>query len=161
MIILSTTTSWSSLRSNCQSFILEPVPRVSRHNLTRPEPELADSISQRRAVVVDVARELPAAIALDLGAFPLNPPVIERLEKGSDFVFLLESELGRIHGGEGEGVLVARLEVEVRREEVRGLEVEIGAALSAAVYRRHWSLMLISWIWRWTEAEVGDRKSVV
>lgn len=127
----------SSLRINGKSFVLEAIPRVSRNGLARAEAELSDAGGQRRAVVVDVADELPAAIAHDLGAFPLNPPVVDGLEKGADFVLLLESELGGIDGGEGGGILVAGLEVEVRREEIGRLEIEIGAALSAAVDRRH------------------------
>lgn len=130
-------TNLSTLRIDIQSLVLEPVPRVSRHNLTRAETQLPDTISQRRAVVVYVTDKLPTATALDLRAFPLNAPVIKGLEERSDFIFFLESELGGIDGGERKCIFVAGLEIKVRWVEVDGIEVETSAALPAAVYRRH------------------------
>lgn len=127
----------SSFRSNRQSLGLDPITRSPRDDLAGSEMELAGAIRRRRAVVVDVADKAAAAVADDLGPGPVYAPVIERLEERSDFVLLLESELGGVHGGEGEGALVACLEVEVGREEMEGVEVEVRAALLAAVYRSH------------------------
>lgn len=80
-----------------------------------------------------------AGVTLDHGAVPMDSPIVEGLEKGADLVLLLESKLGRVDPGEGEGVLVTGVEVVVRREEIDGVEAEVGPALIATVNRRHWS----------------------
>lgn len=123
----------SSLRSNLESLGLEPVPGGSRNDLTGAEMELTGTVGERRTIIVDVANETATAIALDLGPLPLDSPVIQGLEKGPDLVLFLESELSGVDACEGEGAFVAGVEVEVRWEEVGGVEVEVGSAFPTAV----------------------------
>lgn len=120
-----------------QSLVLKPIPRRPGDHLARPHVELTRAAHHRGPVVVDVADEAAAGVADDLGPLPLDAPVVEGLEEGPDLVLLLEPELGGVDGGEGDGVLVPGLEVEVRRIEVVGTEVEVGPALLARVDRRH------------------------
>ena len=54
----------------------ESVTRSTRNDLTRTEPVLTDTAGERRTIVVDVTHEVAAAIALDLGSFTLDSPVI-------------------------------------------------------------------------------------
>jgi len=84
-----------------------------------------------------MAKERGAGVAFDLGPLPLNSPVVEGFEEGTDLVLLLELEIGCVYGGEGEGVLVSGLKVEVRGEGVGGVEIEVGAANLAGVRRGH------------------------
>lgn len=118
--------------------------------------KLTRSINKRWTIVVDIANETTTAIALDLGSLPLNAPVVEGLEEGSNLVLFLEGELGGIDGGEGEGTLVASLEVEIRGESVGGVEVEVGSAFGAAIDGTHCCGVEISLChvnsfctWRW------------
>lgn len=120
-----------------QGLVLEPIPRSPGDHLARPHVELPGAVRHRGPVVVDVADDAAAGVADDLGPLPLDAPVVEGLEEGPDLVLLLEPELGGVDGGEGEGVLVPGLEVEVRRVELVGAEVEVGPALLADVDRRH------------------------
>lgn len=90
----------SSLRSDSQSLVLEPIPRSPGNNLARPEVKLARTVSHGRAVVVDISDELPAVDALDLGPLPLDPPVVDGLEEGDDLILFFEAEFGGIDGGE-------------------------------------------------------------
>jgi len=101
--------------------------------LTRSHTKLPTTIRQRRAIIVHITKVAATAIAVDLGPLPLNTPVIEGFEKGHDLVFFLEIEFGSVDGGEGQGVLVAGLEVEVRWEELGGVEVEVCPAFAAVV----------------------------
>lgn len=59
-----------------------------------------------------MADEAPAGVADDPGPLSLDAPVVKGLEERSDLVFLLETELGGVDGGEGKGALVPGLEVD-------------------------------------------------
>lgn len=89
------------------------------------EPKLAVAAHRGRPVVVDVSEEVAARVAEEAGAFALDAPVIGGLEEGLDPVLLGELEPGVVHPGEGEGALVAGLEVGVRRVEVRRAQIQI------------------------------------
>lgn len=99
--------------------------------------ELTWTVGKRRPVVVNVAYEMAAAIALDLGALPLDSPVIEGLEEWSELVLLLEPELGGVDRRKGKSALVSGLEVEIRREEMTGTQIQISSALCTAVDGSH------------------------
>lgn len=98
---------------------------------------LTRTVGERRAVVVNIADKSTAAITYDPGPLPLNPPVIDCLEKGSYLVLLLEPEFGVVDQREGKRALVAGLEVEVRRIEVGGVQVKVGAAFGAGIDGSH------------------------
>lgn len=59
--------------------------------------KLTGTIGKRRTIVVDITNETVTAIALDLSSLPLDSPVVEGLEEGTDLVLLLELELGGVH----------------------------------------------------------------
>lgn len=96
----------------------ESITRGTRNDLTRTEPVLTDTAGERRTIVVDVTHEVAAAMALDLGSFALDSPVIKGFEEGHDLVLLLESEFVGVDGGEGDGCFVPGFEVEIGREQV-------------------------------------------
>ena len=124
------------LQNSIDGVDLETIPRIPWNRLAGPHVELAGTAHDRRAVVVDVAEEFVAVGAVDSDATALDAPVIEGLEKGAEFIFLHEAELGIVYSGEGESVLVSRLEVCFRRKQVSDAEVEVSAASAAAV-RHH------------------------
>jgi len=123
--------------SDCDSFGLKPISWFSGDDLAGSHVKLTGRIGKRRTVVVDMAKERGAVAALDLGPLPLNSPVVDGFEEGANLVLLLELELGCVYGGEGDGVLVSGLKVEVRGEGVGGVEIEVGAARRAGVRRGH------------------------
>lgn len=86
---------------------------------------------------------MAAGGAVHAGAAALDTPIVDGLEERLDLVLLGEIELGGVDPGEGEGALVAGLEVSVRREEMAGGEVEVGLARPAAVggTPRHWRIV--------------------
>ena len=86
-----------------------------------------------RAVVVDVADEAAAGVALHLRALALDAPVVDGLEERPDPVLLGELELGLVDPREGQGALVAGLEVGAGGEQVGRAQFEVGAAVGAAV----------------------------
>lgn len=85
--------------------------------------ELTRAIRLRRTIIVNITQESATAITYNLGSLPLNSPIIQGLEKGSDLVLFLEPEFGGVDERERKGSFVAGLEVEIRREEVVGVEV--------------------------------------
>lgn len=123
----------SSLRGNSESLGPEAVPGGPGDDLAGAEVELTGAVGERRAIVVDMANEAAAGVADDPGPLPLDAPVVEGLEEGLDLVLLLEPKLGGVDGGEGQGALVAGLEVEPSWEEVVGAQVQVRSALLAAV----------------------------
>lgn len=127
----------SGFRCDLKRLDLEPIPGSSGYDLARTHVELTGAVCERRTVVVDVANKTAAAIAFDLGPLPLDPPVIDGLEEGSDLVLLLESKFGVVDTREGKRTLVAGLKVEVRWEEMHCAKVEVGPALRAAVDGSH------------------------
>lgn len=108
-------TKCSSIGGDPKSLGLEAVARGPRDDLARSKMELTGTVSKRRTIVVNIAQESAASVALDLGPLPLDSPVIKGLKKWPDLVLLLEPELGGVHGREGESALIARLEVEANR----------------------------------------------
>ncbi|KAG0474885.1 hypothetical protein HPP92_014571 [Vanilla planifolia] len=82
-------------------------------------PNWPGALHHRRAVIVNVTNKKAAGVALHPGALALDSPLIDRLKEGSDLVLLAESKLGLVHPREGKGSLVPRLEVRIRRIEVR------------------------------------------
>jgi len=126
--------------SDCDSFGLKPISWFSWYDLAGSHVKLTGRIGKRWTVVVDMAKERGAVAALDLGPLPLNSPVVDGFEEGANLVLLLELELGCVYGGEGgegDGVLVSGLKVEVRGEGVDGVEIQVGAARRAGVRRGH------------------------
>lgn len=59
--------------------------------------ELTGTVRERRTIVVHVTDKTPAVVALDLSPLPLDPPVVDGLEKGYKLVLLLEPDLGGVH----------------------------------------------------------------
>lgn len=124
-----------SPRRNAKGFRLEPIPSSSRDHLAGPHVKLAGTVSHGGPIVVDVADEPPAAVALDLRPRPLDPPVVSGLEERPDLVLLLEPELGGVDRRKRHRSLVSGLEEEVRRVEVRCGKVQVGSALRTSVDR--------------------------
>lgn len=124
-------------RRDCDGFGLKPISWFSGDDLAGSHVKLTGRIGKRWTVVVDMAKERGAGVALDLGSLPLNSPVVDGFEEGADLVLLLELELGSVYGGERDGVLVSGLKVEVRGEGVGGVKIEVGAARRAGVLRGH------------------------
>lgn len=81
--------------------------------------------------------EFSAAIAQDFGPISVDSPIILGFEEGDDFVLFLEPELGGVDRSEREGSFVAGLEIEISREEVDGVQIQICAAFVAAVDGSH------------------------
>lgn len=97
----------------------------------------ARSFSQRRAIIVNEPKMKTTTIAFNLGPVSLNSPVVSSFKKGSHLVLFLETELGVVDQSERECALVARLEEEVSRIEMGGLQVQIAPAVAATVDRSH------------------------
>lgn len=95
------------------------------------------TIGKRRPIVVNVADETSTCIALDLGAFPLDSPIVDGLEERSELVLLLEPEFRGVDQRKRKGALVAGLEVEIRREEMSGIQFQICSAFSTGIDGSH------------------------
>ena len=117
---------------------LDPIPGSSRNDLARSHVKLTRTVSHRRTIIVHVTNNTATAIANDLGPFPLNAPVVESLEKGSDLVLFLEPELGRVDPWEGKCAFVPGLEVKVWWVEVGWAQIEVCPTFRAAVDGSHW-----------------------
>jgi len=124
-------------RSDCEGFGLKPISWCSGDDLAGSHVKLTGRIGKWWTVIVDMAKERGAGVALDLGPLPLNSPVVDGFEEGAYLVLLLELELGRVYGGERDGVLVSGLKVEIRWEGIGGVEIEVGAASGAGIHRGH------------------------
>lgn len=131
----------SSLRSNLQSFVLYPIPCSSRNNLTRSKMKLTGTISHGWPIIIYIAHKLPTIHTHHLGPFPLDSPIIEGLEKGSNFIFFLELEFGWINSGKRWSTFVACFEVKIRWVKVVCMEIEVCTTLFTTVDWCH--------IWRW------------
>lgn len=133
----------SRLRCDSKGLILETVSGSSGDDLAGAHVELAGAISERRAIVVDMAKQRGTAVTLDLGPLALDSPVIEALEERPDLVFWLESELGGVHRGEGGAAFVAGLEVEIGGKQMRRVQIQIRSAFRTAVDGSHYMSILL------------------
>lgn len=113
----------STFRHNSQSFSLNPIPRSPRNNLTRPKMKLTRTIHKWRPIIINITHQFSATITVHLSPLPLNTPIIQSLEKRSDFVLFYKLELGGVNHGERESAFIAGLEVEVRGIEVFAVEI--------------------------------------
>lgn len=116
--------SRNSIGRDIEGLDLESVPGGARD-------VLAKAVHRRQAVLVDVAEEMAAGIAVEAGAPAQDAPVVGGLEEGLDPVLLGKAEQGVVDPREGERALVAGLERRVRGVQVGGAEVEIRAAAGA------------------------------
>lgn len=95
------------------------------------------TVGKRRPIVVNITDEMATGIALELGPFALDSPIVEGLEEWSELVLFLEPELGGVDEGKGKGALVSGLEIEIRREEMSGIQIQICSAFCTGIDGSH------------------------
>lgn len=144
--------SRNSIGRDIEGLDLESVPGGARD-------VLAKAAHRRQAVLVDVAEEMAAGIAVEAGAPAQDAPVVGGLEEGLDPVLLGKAEQGVVDPREGERALVAGLERRVRGVQVGGAEVEIRAAAGAPVHSHDWFLWAASLLCLGGDAGVGSGKA--
>lgn len=101
--------------------------------MARTHGKLSGSIIDRRAVVVDMTHKNTTRIAKQLSPFPLDSPIVSCLKEGHQLCLFLLPELALIDCAERECPFIACLEVEIRRKQVCGAQIQGSSTFSTSV----------------------------